>query len=97
MEVSDNGMQPQAIVIETAAFLREEGHVDPLPPYIAKILRRDGAVVSMHVSDDIALTTLLQTIVPQLDSPSYRLLRGRNETEMQHELCELLNSRLKLH
>ena len=90
-------MEAQAIVIETAAFLREEGHVDPLPPYIAKILRRDGAVVSTHVLNDIALTTLLQTIVPQLDSPSYRLLRGTNETNLQHELCELLNARLKVH
>ena len=90
-------MQPQAVLVKTETYLREQGSAGPLPKFTATILRKDGATVTMPVSSETALANWLQSIVPQLDSPSYRLLRGRDETELQHELCELLNARLKVH
>ena len=95
--MNDDKMQPQAVLVKSEAYLREQGNVGPLPKFTASVLRKDGATLTMNIVNETALAIWLQTIVPQLDSPSYRLLRGRNETGLQHELCELLNARLKVH
>ncbi|MEJ7667573.1 MAG: hypothetical protein WKH97_02340 [Casimicrobiaceae bacterium] len=92
-----DGTRPQAVLVRTEAYLREQGNVGRLPAFVASVLRKDGATVTMNIVNETALAIWLQKIVPTLAEPSYRLLRGRDEADLQHELCALLNARLRVH
>lgn len=44
-----------------------------------------------------SLLGLLQAYVPGLSPSTFRLLRGRDEGHLQHELVARMNAKLRLH
>jgi len=62
-----DGMACAQMVVETAGYLREVGHVQAIPPFLVWILRRDGGLIVMAVLSDADLATLIATLTP--DSP----------------------------
>ncbi len=62
-----DGLKCAQMVVETAGYLREVGHVQTIPPFLVWILRRDGGLIVMAVLSDADLATLIATLTP--DSP----------------------------
>ena len=62
-----DGLECAQMVVETASYLREVGHVQAIPPFLVWVLRRDGELIVMAVFNDAALATLIATLTP--DSP----------------------------
>ncbi len=88
-----DGLECAAISVVTANALRAEGHCDPIPAYVASVLRRDGEVIHMGVLSISALRGLITSLSP--DSSTIKLRYGPGDALAI--LVDLLTGGITLH